>query len=107
VQIGPCRNLLTESSLGAGSSGWIRTSNPPINRLMQVVYLVGSSRVYLTLGTRFSLVFGNKLFTDCSLWAQIEGTQAVITAMSLISGIHSAVVAGSVWVSSSPARPSS
>jgi len=26
-----------------GSSGWIRTSNPPVNRLMQVGYLVGSS----------------------------------------------------------------
>jgi AcrR family transcriptional regulator len=26
-----------------GSSGWTRTSNPPVNRLMQVVYLVGSS----------------------------------------------------------------
>jgi integrase len=26
-----------------GSSGWIRTSNPPVNRLTQVVYLVGSS----------------------------------------------------------------
>jgi hypothetical protein len=28
-----------------GSSGWIRTSNPPVNRLTQVVYLVGSSMV--------------------------------------------------------------
>jgi hypothetical protein len=28
-----------------GSSGWARTSNPPVNRLMQVVYLVGSSVV--------------------------------------------------------------
>jgi hypothetical protein len=27
----------------AGSSGWIRTSNPPVNRLTQVVYVVGSS----------------------------------------------------------------
>jgi hypothetical protein len=26
-----------------GSSGWIRTSNPPVNSLMQVVGLVGSS----------------------------------------------------------------
>jgi hypothetical protein len=50
-----------------GSSGWIRTSNPPVNRLMQVVYPVGSSMVYLTLDRRCSLVFGTKLFTDCSL----------------------------------------
>jgi hypothetical protein len=26
-----------------GSSGWTRTSNPPVNRLMQVGYLVDSS----------------------------------------------------------------
>jgi integrase len=26
-----------------GSSGWTRTSNPPVNRLMQVLFLVGSS----------------------------------------------------------------
>src|SRR5437879_5948720 len=30
-----------------GSSGWIRTSNPPVNRLTQVHYLVGSSGVSL------------------------------------------------------------
>ena len=30
-------------SRGIGSSGRIRTYNPPVNRLMQVVYLVGSS----------------------------------------------------------------
>ena len=28
-----------------GSSGWIRTSNPPVNRLTQVMYLVDSSAV--------------------------------------------------------------
>jgi hypothetical protein len=28
-----------------GSSGWIRTSNPPVKRLTQVCYLVGSSMV--------------------------------------------------------------
>ena len=28
-----------------GSSGWIRTNNPPVNRLTRVVYLVGSSWV--------------------------------------------------------------
>ena len=27
----------------AGSSGWTRTSNPPVNRMQQVVYLVDSS----------------------------------------------------------------
>ena len=31
---------------------------------MQVVYLVGSSSVYLTTASRFSLVFGRKLFTS-------------------------------------------
>ncbi len=29
----------------SGSSGWTRTSNPPVNRLTQVVLLVGSSLV--------------------------------------------------------------
>lgn len=33
---------------------------------MQVVYPVGSSMVYLSAGTWFSLVFGSKLFTNCS-----------------------------------------
>jgi hypothetical protein len=28
-----------------GSSGWTRTSNPPVNRLMQVLFLDGSSSV--------------------------------------------------------------
>jgi Phage integrase family len=32
-----------ENSKGFGSSGWTRTSNPPVNRLMQVHYLVDSS----------------------------------------------------------------
>jgi hypothetical protein len=49
---------------------------------MQVVYLVGSSMVYLTLHTPFSPVFGNKLFTDCSLRVQIAGAQ------STVSGVH-------------------
>jgi hypothetical protein len=31
-----------------------------------VVYPVGSSMVYLSPHTRYSLVFGIKLFTDCS-----------------------------------------
>jgi len=34
---------------------------------MQVLYLVGSSMVYLTLDRRCSPLFGSKLFTDCSL----------------------------------------
>ena len=46
-----------------GSSGWIRTSNPPVNRLMQVVYLVGSSSVYLALDSPCCVVFGAELFT--------------------------------------------
>jgi hypothetical protein len=37
-----CRPQLIEKN---GSSGWIRTSNPPVNRLMQIGYLVGSSGV--------------------------------------------------------------
>jgi hypothetical protein len=49
-----------------GSSGWIRTSNPPVNRLMQVVYPVGSSSVCLCLDGSCYPVFGSKLFTDCS-----------------------------------------
>ena len=28
-----------------GSSGWTRTNNPPVNRIMQVVHLVGSAAV--------------------------------------------------------------
>src|SRR3989442_11499397 len=35
--------------------------------LMQVHYPVGASMDYLTLHTRFSPVFGSKLFIDCSL----------------------------------------
>src|SRR5207253_4926551 len=49
-----------------GSSGWTRTNNPPVNRLMQVVYPVGSSMAYLNPRSWFSTVFGSKLFTDCS-----------------------------------------
>jgi hypothetical protein len=36
---------------------------------MPVSYLVGSSVVCLSRGTRFSPVFGSNLFTDCSLRA--------------------------------------
>ncbi len=50
-----------------GSSGRTRTYNPPVNRLMQVVFPVASSSVYLTLDASCSPVFGSKLFTDCSL----------------------------------------
>jgi len=38
-----CHPNLEISHEEIGSSGWIRTSNPPVNRMMQVVYLVGSS----------------------------------------------------------------
>jgi hypothetical protein len=31
------------SHVESGSSGWTRTSNPPVNRKMQVSYLVDSS----------------------------------------------------------------
>lgn len=34
MQIGPSRKLFTVSCLGAGSSGWTRTSNPPVNSRM-------------------------------------------------------------------------
>jgi hypothetical protein len=39
------RGQKTESQnpKGFGSSGWTRTSNPPVNRLKQVLYLVDSS----------------------------------------------------------------
>ena len=40
---------------------------------MQVVYLVGSSMVYLTRDCRFYLVFGSTLFTDCSLFYVLVG----------------------------------
>jgi hypothetical protein len=40
---------------------------------MQVLYLVGSSSVYLTLDTRDYVVFGTDLFTDCSLAAKLNG----------------------------------
>ena len=53
-----------------------RTCDLLVRSLMQVVYPVGSSMVYLTPRTRCSSVFGSKLFTDCSLGAQIAGAQA-------------------------------
>ena len=34
---------IRKNSKGFGSSGWTRTSNPPVNRLAQVHYLVDSS----------------------------------------------------------------
>jgi hypothetical protein len=43
---------------------------------MQVVYPVGSSMVYHTPDRRFPSVFGSKLFTDCSLRAQIMGRES-------------------------------
>jgi hypothetical protein len=48
----------------SGSSGWIRTSNPPVNRLMQVTYLVGSSWVWLGWTPVSYPVFGNELITN-------------------------------------------
>ena len=36
---------VVEFPKGIGSSGWTRTSNPPVNRLTWVLYLVGSSVV--------------------------------------------------------------
>jgi hypothetical protein len=43
--------------VGIGSSGWIRTSNPPVNRLTQVLGLAGfragsSDEVPVLLGIR-------------------------------------------------------
>jgi len=49
-----------------GSSGWTRTSSPPVNRLVQVRYPVVSSMVCLNRRRRCYLVFGRKLFTNCS-----------------------------------------
>ena len=37
--------MCPEWTEGFGSSGWIRTSNPPVNRLMQVLFRGGSSWV--------------------------------------------------------------
>jgi len=34
---------IRENAKGVGSSGWTRTSNPPVNRMVQVLYLVDSS----------------------------------------------------------------
>ena len=39
------RAKVVEFPKGIGSSGWTRTSNPPVNRLTWVLYLVGSSAV--------------------------------------------------------------
>jgi hypothetical protein len=50
-----------------GSSGRTRTYNPPVNRLMQVCYLVGSTCLLVGLDTRFYRVFGAKLFSNCSV----------------------------------------
>jgi len=82
-----------------GSSGWIRTSNPPVNRLMQVVYPVGSSMVYLTLDRRCSLVFGTKLFTDCSL--PIRSTAEVTRPIRIRRG---RTICGPQGLSGAPAR---
>jgi hypothetical protein len=47
-----------------GSSGWIRTSNPPVKSVTRVYFLVGSSwGAGRTRGCCYP-VFGNKLFTD-------------------------------------------
>jgi hypothetical protein len=43
-----CHPSLEISQKEIGSSGRIRTYNPPVNRLMDVVYLVGSSWVGLS-----------------------------------------------------------
>jgi hypothetical protein len=45
-------------------SGWIRTSNPPVNRLTQVDYPVGSSWVLTQMGTCCYPVVGSELITD-------------------------------------------
>src|SRR5258708_4587020 len=49
-----------------GSSGKTRTCNPPVNRLMQMLVLGGSSLVWRHVRTCDYLVFGKELFTNCS-----------------------------------------
>jgi hypothetical protein len=53
---------------------------------MQVVYPVGSSMVYLTLDRRWSLVFGSKLFTDCSLFCILVGPGNVYGPIQISRG---------------------
>src|SRR5262245_39505822 len=57
-------NCEVDDRTDVGGPGRTRTCDLPVRRLMQDIYLVGSSVVYLIRGTRFSLVFGSKLFTD-------------------------------------------
>jgi hypothetical protein len=59
------RRLAPQAGFEAASAeGYgVQASNPPVNRLMQVIYPVGSSMVYLMLHRRCSPVFGSKLFT--------------------------------------------
>jgi integrase-like protein len=49
-----------------GSSGWTRTSNPPVNSVMQVIGLVWFFVPVARIRTRCCLVFGKELFRDCS-----------------------------------------
>jgi len=60
------KKAIRRSAKGFGSSGWTRTSNPPVNRLTQAGYLVDSSWPWLGLdhpGSRCSAA-------DCSALVQ-------------------------------------
>ena len=48
-----CHHSAQNGPKGNGSSGWTRTSNPPVNRLMQGVFPGASSMVYLRPRTWF------------------------------------------------------
>jgi hypothetical protein len=67
-QQAPPRSNVIDFPKEIGAPCMTRTCDLLVRRLMQVVYPVGSSMVYLTLDRRFYLVFGSRLFTDCSLF---------------------------------------
>jgi hypothetical protein len=73
----PARVLETgrgdQPPVAVGSSGWTRTSNPPVNRLMQVFILDGSSLVWPLMRPAVTWCSGgncSRMFTPvASVWA--------------------------------------
>ena len=63
----PSRSNVIGFARKSGGPSRTRTCDLLVRRLMQVSYLAASSVVCLLGGTWFFLVFGAKLFTDCSL----------------------------------------
>ena len=76
-QQAPPRSNVIEFARKVGAPCKTRTCDLLVRSLMQVVYPVGSSMVYLTLDRRFYLVFGSTLFTDCSLPRAVVSTANV------------------------------